>query len=167
MTCLDGKIDTCLRIQALGCVGCPHYKYVDKSHVYEQIHETFINDVQLATTDKLEYMFKKQKELQERLGVFHVAKSSDVMTQHYIDKMLLAIHEEAVEIGRETISKSVDMPFGWKHNCHGTEENYRKEIIDLWHFTMNLWLIIGGTPKEFFEMYLEKNKENHVRQEGY
>jgi hypothetical protein len=144
MTCQEGIIDTCQRVQIIGCDGCPHQAHVDH----------------------LEYMFKQQRELQERLGVYDKTKDTNIMMQHYIDRMLLAIHEEAVEIGRETLSKHDVMPFGWKHQITGTDENYRKEIIDLWHFTMNLWLVIDGTADEFFEMYLKKNKENRVRQDN-
>ena len=60
------------------------------------------------------------------------------------------------------------MPFGWKVQNLASEKKYKQEIIDLWHFTMNLWLIVGGTPEEFYKMYCEKNKINHDRQDkGY
>lgn len=117
--------------------------------------------------DRLSIMFNVQFELQKRLGIFEKTKTSDIMMQHYVDKMLLAIHEEAVEIARETMSKDIDMPFGWKH-CQGSERKYKEEIIDLWHFLMNLWLITGANDQDFFEMYLDKNSINHERQDsGY
>ena len=119
-------------------------------------------------TDRLSIMFDKQRKLQENFGIFEKTKISPVMKQHFIDRMLLAIHEETVEIGRETMSKNKKMPFGWKQQCFMNEDKCKQEIIDLWHFTMNLWLIMGGTDEEFFEMYLKKNNINHTRQEnGY
>lgn len=121
-----------------------------------------MTETNIMLHDRLDVMFTEQKKLQEKLGVFEKT-TSPLMMQHYIDKMLLAIHEEAVEIARETMSKDIEMPFGWKHT-NGSEEKYKQEIIDLWHFTMNLWLVIGGTDQEFFEMYLDKNNINHERQ---
>jgi len=118
--------------------------------------------------DRLTMMFEMQFNLQTKLKTFEKAKTSPVMKQMFIDKMLLAIHEEAVEIARETMSKHVNMPFGWKRDVSINDDKYKKEIIDLWHFTMNLWMIVGGTDQEFFEMYLDKNNINHERQEkGY
>lgn len=116
--------------------------------------------------DMLLAMFYHQQKLQERLGIPTKTRDRTVMTQHYIDRMLLSVHEEAVEIGRATLSKHKMMPFGWKETQVGNEENYREEIIDLWHFVMNLWLVIGGTPEEFYDLYCKKNKINHERQDN-
>jgi dimeric dUTPase (all-alpha-NTP-PPase superfamily) len=115
--------------------------------------------------DRLDEMFYNQFKLQEKLGTLAKANTSDIMMQHFIDRMILAIHEEASEILRETMSKHTDMPFGWKQLHEGTEEKYKEEIIDLWHFTMNLWLVVGGTADEFFELYQQKNKINYKRQQ--
>ena len=42
------------------------------------------------------------------------------------------------------------------------------EIIDMLHFFMNYAISIGMTPKEMYNMYMSKNKENRDRQErGY
>lgn len=120
-----------------------------------------------SNVDKLNVMFTKQRELQERLGTFDKTRTR-VMLQHFIDRMLLAIHEEAVEIARETNSKSTLMPFGWKASTKADHAKCKEEIVDLWHFTMNLWLVLGGTADEFFATYLEKNRCNHQRQDaGY
>ncbi len=116
--------------------------------------------------DRLAIMFEEQFKLQTKLGTFDKARTSPVMRQMFIDKMLLAVHEEASEIARESISKHINMPFGWKRDVSFNEDKYKKEIIDLWHFTMNLWMIVGGTDQEFFEMYLDKNHINHERQEN-
>lgn len=116
--------------------------------------------------DRLAVMFHEQSKLQEKHCVTELCEGNLIMQQHYIDKMLLAIHEEAVEIARETISKHTAMPFGWKNSAEYNEEKYKEEIIDLWHFVMNLWLITGATDQEFFEMYLDKNNINHERQES-
>lgn len=116
--------------------------------------------------DMLEEIFKKQKELQVKLGVVDKYKIDDSMKQQYINQMCLALHEESVEIMRESAYKNPDfMPFGWKKNQTFNTENFKKEIVDLMHFLVNLCLVVDMTPKEFYELYTEKNKENHVRKD--
>ena len=42
------------------------------------------------------------------------------------------------------------------------------EIIDMLHFFLNYAISIGMTPKEVYNMYMAKNKENRERQlRGY
>ena len=42
------------------------------------------------------------------------------------------------------------------------------EIIDAWHFLMNMWVAVDGTPEEFYNYYINKNKANWERQQkGY
>ena len=116
--------------------------------------------------DRLEEMFAHQLRLQVKLGTFK--QIDDIITrQQFINEMLLACHCELVEVQAETMWKDHAVPFGWKHQDFN-EQKYKEEIIDLWHFTMNLWLAVGGTPSEFFELYCEKNKINQQRKdEGY
>lgn len=120
---------------------------------------------QKSPQDRLTHMFTKQHELQERLGTIQKIKISPKMQQCFIDKMILAVHEEASEILRETSSKHKSMPFGWKENNTFNTLEYKKEVIDLWHFVMNLWLAVDGTPDDFYQLYLLKNQTNHCRQD--
>lgn len=119
--------------------------------------------------DKLDLIFKHQKELQEKLGTLDKIKQSESMKQQYINQMILALHEEAVEIMRETAYKNPEyVPFGWKKNQKFDKEKFKEEIIDIIHFVMNLCIVSGMEPQEIFDRYLNKNKENHKRQEdGY
>ena len=65
--------------------------------------------------DKLDIIFQKQIELQERLGNIKKINSSDSMKQKFINQMILAIQEEAIEIMRESAYKNPDyVEFGWK-----------------------------------------------------
>jgi dimeric dUTPase (all-alpha-NTP-PPase superfamily) len=42
------------------------------------------------------------------------------------------------------------------------------EVVDLWHFIINLTLYLGIDAKVLFNAFLEKNSENHRRQQnGY
>ena len=116
----------------------------------------------MVNKNQLYHMFEIQKEFQTYKKIWK--KIKDVGIQKYINQMLLACHEEISEIMRETNYKNPDfVEFGWKKNQQMNVKRYKEEIIDLWHFVMNLWLCVDGTPKEFYNMYLEKNKENIER----
>lgn len=55
---------------------------------------------------------------------------------------------------------------GWTSKEQELETKF--EYIDMWHFFMNIGLLIGITPDEFAHLYYLKNKENFNRQErGY
>ncbi len=185
--CKENKRDMCQAEVIIGCENCK--SYIEKSckncrflHQGEMCTKCFESPIYLnwnynenfietliEIQDKLSFMFSEQKKLQENFGTFErINEIKDPylkceMKQHFIDKMILAAHEELSEINRETISKDKSMPFGWKQCSPGNEEKYKEEIIDLWHFTMNLWLIVGGTSNEFFELYLKKNFVNKKR----
>lgn len=47
-------------------------------------------------------------------------------------------------------------------------ERYKEELVDAWHFFMNMMLAAGMSAEELYDMYMEKHKENIRRQdEGY
>lgn len=116
--------------------------------------------------DKLGEMFAHQYQLQERLDVYKRIAGNDSMKQKYINQMLLACHEEVTEIMRETAYKNPEfVEFGWKKGQQANNDNFKKEIIDLMHFVINLALVSGMDSTEFYERYLNKNKENFVRQD--
>jgi NTP pyrophosphatase (non-canonical NTP hydrolase) len=118
--------------------------------------------------DKLEDMFKHQADLQKRLDVPNRVQDPK-SKQQYINQMILALHEEATEIMRETPYKNPELvPFGWKKGQVGDNEKFKDEIADIMHFVLNLALVSGMDAKELHERYLGKNKENFDRQErGY
>lgn len=122
----------------------------------------------MVINDKLENMFEYQKQLQNRLNVYG-RTTTLASKQQYINQMILALHEEAVEIMRETAYKNPDyVPFGWKQGQLFNEVKFKEEIIDIMHFVLNLAIISGMTADEFYARYINKNKENHDRQEqGY
>ena len=116
--------------------------------------------------DKLDLIYKYQKELQESLGIYKKIGTSKKMKQQYINQNILALHEEATEIMRETAYKNPKyMPFGWKKNQKFNNEKFKEEIIDIIHFVINLCIISGMDSEEIFNRYLNKNKENHKRKE--
>lgn len=49
-----------------------------------------------------------------------------------------------------------------------TQEYIQKEVVDMWHFLVQLTIEAGLDAKKLVEMYLDKNKTNHDRQDhGY
>ena len=91
--------------------------------------------------DKLDIMFSKQHNLQTKLGTWKKLKT-DADRQQFINQNILALHEEAVEIMRESAYKNPDfVKFGWKKGQEFNKEKFKEEIVDLWHFVMNLCFI--------------------------
>ena len=113
-------------------------------------------------------MFEYQFNLQKKLKIYDKIKDTS-SKQQYINQNILALHEEATEIMRETAYKNPDyVPFGWKKEQKFNAEKFKEEIIDIVHFVLNLAIISGMDSKEFYKRYLGKNKENHERQKnGY
>lgn len=116
--------------------------------------------------DKLDEIYAHQLLLQEHLGNIEKINESDSMKQHFINQMILALHEEAVEIMRETAYKNPDyVPFGWKKGQQFNNEKFKEEIIDIIHFVINLCIVAEMEPEEIYQRYLNKNKENFKRQD--
>ena len=111
-------------------------------------------------------MFEKQQELQEKLGIWKKIEADPPQAkQAFINQMILACQEELVEIMRETPYKNPEyVPFGWKKGQIGDPEKFKDEIIDLWHFVMNLALVSGMNANEFYLRYCKKNTINLHRQ---
>lgn len=115
------------------------------------------------TIDKLDKIFEKQKELQAKLGNLPLISYKD--RQEYININILSCLDELSEVLRETQWKNPNViKFGWKKAQEFNLDNYRKELIDLFHFFINLCLAGGIDSKMLFKMYIEKNEVNHERQ---
>ena len=100
--------------------------------------------------DKLDEIYNHQKALQVKLGIYDKISDSKSLKQHYINQMILALHEEAVEIMRETAYKNPEfVPFGWKKGQEFNNEKFKEEIIDIIHFVMNLCIISGMDSEHF------------------
>ena len=119
--------------------------------------------------DKLEHMMKMQADLQKRLGTnfseMSLEERAEFMRNH---RGYLA--DEIAEALYEMPNYKL-----WKDYSNMSEEataiawqKVRMELIDSFHFFMNLLLCAGMTATEVYEMYTMKNKENHRRQDaGY
>jgi dimeric dUTPase (all-alpha-NTP-PPase superfamily) len=118
--------------------------------------------------NQLKKIFEKQRKLQIELGIYKRIQNPK-LKQQYINQMILAIHEEATEIMRETPYKNPSfVPFGWKKTQIGDNNLCKDEIVDLMHFLVNISIAVGMNYNEFFERYINKNKKNLKRkQNGY
>ncbi len=121
--------------------------------------------------EKLEEMFEIQKRLQQRLGTWMKINSDasniEKNRQQFANQIFLAMFEETVEIMRETAYKNPEyVEFGWKKGQTLNREKILKEIVDLWHFMINICLVYDFSSEDFYNCYMEKNKENHIRQDN-
>ena len=73
-----------------------------------------------------------------------------------------ALLHEVVELQRETDWK------WWKTEKGLDNHRIQEEVIDLWHFLIQLSIEAGLDPELLVSKYIEKNKENTKRQQqGY
>ena len=117
----------------------------------------------------LDRMLQKQKELQERLGYDFSSMTQEEITAY--------IKEFSIHLTQELHEMLYVLPYfkPWKDYSTMTVEEYeasmeeaRKEFIDMFHFMLNIALALDMSDKDIYYMYMEKNKENHKRQdEGY
>lgn len=124
---------------------------------------------ELTPVYKLESMMDMQKDLQKRLGADFSSMS--------MQERVAFIKEHSIHLNQEINEMLYELPYfkPWKDYSSLTEsqkndmlEKARMELIDAWHFFMNMSLALGMTPEQFYMMYAAKNKENHRRQDvGY
>lgn len=110
----------------------------------------------------LHLMYEAQRALQiEAYGADPTTLTGDEAVQ-FIKDMNLALQDELHELLGEVGWKP------WATSRHINHDMAKAELVDAWHFFMNLMLILGMTPDELFDRYMEKRKRNSERQEeGY
>lgn len=110
--------------------------------------------------DKLEDLFKRQRELQEYFGN-QLENFSEEERQQYTKDNILGLLDETHEILRET---------NWKHwrktKKEVSHENLLEEISDAFHFYINICLVWGFDANQLYEAYLKKDKEIYKRIDG-
>jgi dimeric dUTPase (all-alpha-NTP-PPase superfamily) len=148
-----------------------HHSADDDGH--DKVHEI---------KDKLEYLFEMQKSLitqdynstkikgpqkisednnpENKMKKLYEMK--EPFSGYRIFMISSALVHEAVELQRETNWK------WWKKDKIVDNEKLQEEIIDLWHFLIQLSIEAGFEPQVLISKYMEKNKENTGRQlRGY
>lgn len=111
----------------------------------------------MVNHDRLELMLTEQHKLDSRIIKEHnvSVKMEDRMKQN-----ILAIMSEIGELMEG---------FHWKHWKRRTKPRIKymkEELIDIQHFLNGMYLTLGMSADEVYEMYMEKNRENHGRQDG-
>lgn len=117
----------------------------------------------------LNSMMNKQEELQNRLGT-----DFDALTP---EERAAFMRNHFVYLDQELQEALYEVPHFklWKDYSKMSEEEHKEawdkvkmELIDAFHFFMNMLLCAGMTAEELFVMYMQKNAENHRRQDdGY
>lgn len=117
----------------------------------------------------LNHMLQKQREFQTRLD-----PNFDAMS---VKDRVAFIKEHSIHLNQEVNEMLYELPYfkPWKDYSALTDADEQRmlqkakmELIDAWHFFMNMALGLGMSAEEFYVMYLAKNSENHRRQDaGY
>lgn len=119
-------------------------------------------DSGFEATDPLSVMMRMQRNLQTESFGTDPTKLTGVDRIQFFKEMKLALDDEMHEALDE---------MGWKiwaTSKHWNDEAVKSELIDAWHFFMNLMLVAGLTPDELLTRYLKKHGVNVARQEaGY
>lgn len=132
--------------------------------------------------DKLEYLFEMQNSLiTQDYNSTKIKSSENIPLDNNPENKMKKLYEmkepfsgykifmissalvhEAIELQRETNWK------WWKEDKTVDKEKLQEEIIDLWHFLIQLSIEAGFEPQTLISKYMEKNKENTGRQlRGY
>lgn len=126
-------------------------------------------EMELTSVYKLESMMDAQRAFQVRLD----PNFNDMTTEQRV----AFIKEHSIHLNQEINEMLYELPYfkPWKDYSGltvGKEnemlEKARMELIDAWHFFMNIAIALGISPEQFYVMYTAKNSENHRRQDaGY
>lgn len=120
-------------------------------------------------------MFEMQKSLQDKLASTGKGLNFDKSTHEEKVQQIIVewknITLEMAELIERLPHKSwktytSEQKSGWENDEQKLETWY--EYIDVFHFFMNVGLLLGITPDDFIKLYVTKNKENFDRQKrGY
>lgn len=120
------------------------------------------NQEQINYLDRLGEMFELQSDLQLNTYGSHPA---DIPTEEkitFIKDMNLALQDELHEFLAETGWKP------WATSRHINTEAAQGELVDAFHFFMNLCMAVDLTPDLLYQKYKAKRERNKERQaEGY
>ena len=113
---------------------------------------------EISEKDILKSIFALQKGLADMMDL---SRYPDC-TEERVSVLCTAIIHEAVELQMTTNWK------WWKKPTEFDEKHAREELIDIWHFVVQVSLELGLSPEDILNEYKRKNKINRQRQEnGY
>jgi phosphoribosyl-ATP pyrophosphohydrolase len=112
--------------------------------------------------DRLQLMLDMQRELQFRINGYKIEEQDLAQRVANVSLNVLACTDELHEALNETSWKP------WADSEFINDEALKKELIDVWHFLMNLFLHAGMEADEIMRRYAEKHAVNLTRQDvGY
>lgn len=115
----------------------------------------------MAETDQLRELFRLQRTLNERIGVF-TANMTEADKTQWVLNYCRAMSQELAEL-----TDSVPWKW-WAKYQQFDEQNARVEVVDLFHFLISLAQVLGMSADDVFQAYLKKNQVNFQRQDsGY
>lgn len=109
------------------------------------------------TNDKLTQMYEMQTQLDSRIIE---ERGIDKTTDEWVVGLTIAMESEIDEIRREVNWK------WWKNPKAIDTEALQGEVIDMWHFLLSMSRAVGLDAYDIHRLYMEKNAENHARQDG-
>jgi len=116
-------------------------------------------------TNNLKYLFELQKSFQSLLKSNIPQTKLHVISKYNIEQIknqILALYDEVGEALREVPWKP------WKFNQQFNVSKFKMELIDIFHFLINLFLLSGMNTQEVINLFKNKNKINLRRQKnGY
>jgi len=117
----------------------------------------------LPRGDKLLTMYRMQEALQPKVNKGR--PMADFSQDEHIDELMtnaFAFMSELFEAFNEVGWKP------WATSHHFNRDAFHGEMVDAFHFFMNMMLHAGMKPNDLLRGYIKKNAENHRRQdEGY
>jgi len=108
--------------------------------------------------DKLDALFQMQQELNDRIVEKRGLHS--ISNEEWIQKQVLAIIAELAELLDEVNYR------WWKNKKPVDPDAICEELTDILHFFISMCLRAGMDAQALFDRYVQKNSENHRRQDG-
>jgi dimeric dUTPase (all-alpha-NTP-PPase superfamily) len=145
---------------------------IDNNRGYEKSNCQWATKSQQAQnrrpSDKLTDLFVKQRHLMQKLNVpfaqtpVDFIKNETILTDTF-KEYLMALIGELTEVLQELNWKP------WKKTRKQVDlEKFHTEIVDCWHFLLELSIIAGLDSSKIYNLYLNKNQVNLSRQSsGY
>jgi dimeric dUTPase (all-alpha-NTP-PPase superfamily) len=111
--------------------------------------------------DKLDELFRLQKELNDRIGV-HTDRMTETERHQWLLNYSRAMSQEVAEL-------TDCVPWKWWAKYQQFDkQNARVEIVDLFHFLISAAQVMEISSAELFEAYTKKHRVNLDRQaSGY
>jgi len=119
--------------------------------------DDYIKEIELPNKDKLEILFEEQKKLMDRYNM----PTIDINTLHgqeVLRQVGMRLFEEIGEIFHCLKNKE------WVENQTEVDKKAMfDEVADVWHFFIEMMILLKLTPEDCTKLYLAKNKVNHKR----